>query len=74
MSTSAFDDPPDREYLSKETVHYLRNLLLPITGHASLLLDDPSLPESAASGLRDMGEAAEQILKVINGIDQDSRG
>ena len=74
MSTSAFDDPPDREYLSKETVHYLRNLLLPITGHASLLLDDPSLPESAASGLRDMGESADQILKVINGIDQDSRG
>ena len=74
MSTSAFDHPPDREYLSKETVHYLRNLLLPITGHASLLLDDPSLPESAASGLRDMGEAADQILKVINGIDQDSRG
>ena len=74
MSTSAFDGPSGHEYLSKETVHYLRNLLLPITGHASLLLDDPALPESAKSGLRDMSEAADQILKVINGIDQDSRG
>ena len=74
MSTGAFDDPSDQEYLSKETVHYLRNLLLPITGHASLLLGDPALPESAKSGLRDMSEAADQILKVINGIDQDSRG
>jgi signal transduction histidine kinase len=74
MSTSAFDDPSDQEYLSKETVHHLRNLLLPITGHASLLLDDASLPESAKNGLRDMSEAADQILKVINGIDQESRG
>jgi signal transduction histidine kinase len=55
-------------------VHHLRNLLLPITGHASLLLDDASLPESAKNGLRDMSEAADQILKVINGIDQESRG
>ena len=74
MSTGAFDDPSDQEYLSKETVHYLRNLLLPITGHASLLLDDPSLPESAKSGLLDISEAADQILKVIDGIDEDLRG
>lgn len=73
MSTRAPYDPQDQEYLSKETVHYLRNLLLPITGHTSLLLDDSSLPEAAKNGLRDMAEAADQMLQVIEQIDRKSR-
>ncbi|MAD06044.1 MAG: hypothetical protein CMP86_01390 [Gammaproteobacteria bacterium] len=73
MRTYTLWDPQDREYLSQETVHYLRNLLLPVTGHTSLLLDDPLMPEAAKDGLRDVSEAAEQMLLVINQIDQKSR-
>lgn len=73
MRTYTLWDPQDREYLSQETVHYLRNLLLPVTGHATLLLDDPLMPEAAKDGLRDVSEAAEQMLLVINQIDQKSR-
>ena len=74
MRTRNLWDPQDREYLSQETVHHLRNLLLPITGHATLLLDDPLMPEAAKDGLRDVSEAAEKLFLVINQIDQKSRG
>lgn len=74
MRTRNLCDPQYREYLSQETVHYLRNLLLPVAGHATLLLDHPLMPEAAKDGLRDVSEAAEKLFLVINQIDQKSRG
>lgn len=73
MRTRNLCDPQDREYLSQETVHCLRNLLSPVAGHATLLLDHPLMPEAAKGGLRDVSEAAAQMLLVINQIDQKSR-
>ncbi len=73
MSTVIPPEPQDEDFLSKDTLHYLRNLLVPITGHASLLLSNSSLPASAKKALRDIDDAAGQMLEIIEKIDEKSR-